>query len=100
MKIDHVALVVDSIYDSVVWYRDRFNAHVDYEDETWAMLDISGSKLALVLKSQHESHIAVRVNSISEFPDGCEVKQHRDGSWYFYDTDPSGNVVEWIKYDN
>ena len=100
MKIDHIAVVVNNIHDSVVWYKSRFDARTEYEDESWAMLDIGGSKLALVLESQHSSHIAIKVNSISEFPDGCEVRQHRDGSWYFYDQDPSGNVVEWIKYDD
>jgi extradiol dioxygenase family protein len=100
MKIDHVAVVVNNVHESACWYSDRFNAHIDYEDETWAMLDIGGSKLALVLKAQHNSHIAIRVDTLSEFPDGCEIKTHRDGSWYFYDTDPSGNTVEWIKYDD
>ena len=84
MKLDHVAVVVNNIHDSVLWYTSRVGATIDYEDETWAMLDISGSKLALVLESQHSSHIAISVESISDFPEGCEIKQHRDGSWYFY----------------
>ena len=100
MKIDHVAIVVNNIHESVCWYKDRFNALADYEDESWAMLDIGGDKLALVLEGHHNSHVAICVKSISEFPAGCEINQHRDGSWYFYDTDPSGNTIEWIKYDN
>ena len=98
MKFDHVALTVKNVYESVAWYRSRFNAIVEYEDETWAMLSVEGTKIALTKSNTHPPHLAFKVDSISEFPSGCEVKQHRDGSWFYYDADPDGNVIEWITY--
>tara|TARA_A100001011_G_C13537526_1_gene527117 strand:- start:148 stop:450 length:303 start_codon:yes stop_codon:yes gene_type:complete len=97
MKFDHVALSVKDVCLSVLWYKKNFNVIVEYEDETWAMLNVGGAKVALTA-GEHPPHLAFRVDSISDFPDGCEVKQHRDGSWYYYDKDPDGNVLEWIAY--
>jgi catechol 2,3-dioxygenase-like lactoylglutathione lyase family enzyme len=99
MEFDHIALNVKSIQSSVQWYRENTGATVEYEDDTWAMLKIGNTKIALTLPGQHPPHVAFRVDSIADFPEGCEVKQHRDGSWYYYDVDDSGNVIEWIKYD-
>ena len=99
MQFDHLALNVKNIHGSVEWYRENLNAVVEYQDETWAMLNCGKIKIALTLDSQHPPHIAFRVDSISDFPEGCEIKQHRDGSWYYYDKDSSGNVIEWVKYD-
>jgi catechol 2,3-dioxygenase-like lactoylglutathione lyase family enzyme len=98
MQFDHVALSVKNVYESVAWYRDAFKAVVEYEDETWAMLSIGDIRIALTKSGHHPPHLAFKVNSINDFPDGCEVKQHRDGSWYFYDRDRDGNVIEWITY--
>ena len=99
MKFDHIALNVKNIHTSVVWYKENMKADVEYEDQTWAMLAVDGIKIALTLEGHHPSHIAFQVDSLSDFPDGCEIKQHRDGSWYYYDRDLSGNVIEWIKYN-
>ena len=98
MKFDHVAISVKNVYESVSWYRNKFNARVEYQDETWAMLIVGGLKLALTNDACHPPHLAFKVNSINDFPDGCEVKSHRDGSWYYYDRDLDGNVIEWISY--
>ena len=99
MKFDHLALNVKNIHTSVRWYTENLGASVEYEDETWAMLVCGGVKIALTLEGDHPAHAAFRVNSIDDFPPGSEIKQHRDGSWYYYDRDDSGNVIEWIKYD-
>jgi catechol 2,3-dioxygenase-like lactoylglutathione lyase family enzyme len=98
MRFDHVALVVKNVYESVVWYRSALKAIVEYEDETWAMLTVGDARIALSKAGHHPAHLAFKVNSINDFPDGCEVKQHRDGSWYYYDRDIDGNVIEWITY--
>lgn len=99
MEFDHIALNVKNIYTAVRWYVENTKASVEYEDDTWAMLRIGDTKIALTLKDQHPPHVAFKVDSIADFPDGSEVKQHRDGSWYYYGFDDSGNVIEWIKYD-
>lgn len=96
MGIDHVAINVENIAKSVDWYVDVFNASVDYQDESWAMLKVGESKLALALKGQHPPHIAIEVN---KFADSDTIREHRDGSKYVYKSDPDGNIVELISYN-
>ena len=58
MKIDHVAINVADIKKSVNWYVENMSAKVDYEDDTWAMLSIGDTKLALTIEYQHPPHVA------------------------------------------
>jgi len=95
MGIDHVAINVADIHKSVRWYVEFLDAAIDYQDDTWAMLKVGESKVALALKSQHPPHIAVTVD---EFPEGSMIKEHRDGSRYVYKSDPDGNIIELISY--
>ena len=98
MKLDHIAINVSSIFNAVSYYKDTYSANVLYEDSSWAMLEIGDTKIALVLEEQHKPHIAFKCNSFDDFPDGSEVKMHRDGSFYTYESDPFGNVIERIYY--
>ena len=38
MKLDHIALVVDSPTEAARWYVENFNAELLYADETWAFV--------------------------------------------------------------
>lgn len=96
--IDHIAIQVESIEESISWYTSRFGCTVLYSDDTWAMLDMGNVKLALTIPSQHPPHIAITVESINDFPDGKKIKKHRDGSMFVYQPDASGNMVEYIYY--
>ena len=96
MKIDHIAIPVDDIYEACGWYRAKFRAKTLYHDKTWALLEFNSTKLALFLRDSHPPHFAVEVNH--ELFDKLEFKQHRDGSKYHYLTDPWGNCVELIDY--
>jgi len=96
MKIDHIALQVDDIYEGCEWYYSQFNANVLYFDQSWALLQFDNIKLALILPNEHKNHLAVEVVTKS-YPN-LEFKQHRDGSNYHYLTDPWGNCVELIDY--
>ena len=100
ISLDHIAINVGNIDTAVEWYIDYFGASVAYQDDTWAMLHIAGGslKLALTVASEHPPHVAFRVDDICDFPIGAEIKQHRDGSRYYYAQDPDGNTVEWICY--
>tara|TARA_B100000700_G_C14942352_1_gene807421 strand:- start:673 stop:978 length:306 start_codon:yes stop_codon:yes gene_type:complete len=100
MSIDHVAIVVADIGASVNWYIKNFNACVDYQDDTWAMLKLGESKLALTLPDLHPAHIAIQVPSLESFPEGSEVKTHRDGSLYTYIKDLDKNIIEYIYYES
>ena len=97
--LDHVAISVSDVDTSVSWYVKNCKAIVLHKDETWAMLSVGSTKLALTVKSQHPPHIAFRVDSLEEIP--CEKEDigiHRDGSKYLYARDPDENVIEWIYY--
>ena len=99
MKLDHIALNVYNISESVSWYVEYFKAHVVYQDLSWAMLEIGDTKMALTQASQHPPHIAFRVDSDLLFPcKPSEIRVHRDGSRYYYQRDPDGNTIEWIRY--
>ena len=98
MKFDHVAICVSSIIPAIERYEENLGATVEYSDMTWAMLNIGGQKLALTLPDTHPPHVAFIVNSLNDFPDGCEIKMHRDGSYYTYQRDLFGNVIELIMY--
>ena len=37
--LDHVAVSVHNIEESVSWYRSRFKCRVVYQDATWALLE-------------------------------------------------------------
>lgn len=96
--IDHVAIQVESIQESVEWYKKRFSAKVLYADDTWAMLDMANVKLALTLPSQHPPHVAIQIKSVDDFPKDKPIKEHRDGSLFVYEADLSGNIIEYIYY--
>lgn len=96
--IDHIAIQVESIPEAIEWYQNRFRGDVLYADETWAMIDMENVKLALTIASQHPPHIAIRISSLEDFPENVEVKTHRDGSLFVYQSDESGNVIEYIYY--
>ena len=84
---------------SVSWYKSFLNCTVEYSDDTWAMLECNGTKIALVKEGTHPPHIAFKVESSIKIP--CEkfmIKKHRDGSSYYYGTDPDGNIIEWVAY--
>ena len=97
--IDHIAFNVNCIDEAVRWYVTKIGAEIKYQDETWAMLNINGVKLALTLPGEHPNHFAIRCNSVDEFPvENKKIGTHRDGSSYVYLSDPYGNAIEWIYY--
>lgn len=96
-RLDHVALNVNNIQDSASWYTENLGADVIYADETWAMLNIGGSKLALTVEAQHPPHLGFAVEDIKDIP--CKSPSyHRDGSAYYYLTDLDGNTIEFVYY--
>ena len=96
-KLDHVAINVSDIQKSVSWYVENLHAKVEYQDETWAMLNIAGSKLALTISNQHPPHIAFSIENMEDVP--YEKRFHRDGSEYCYIRDIDGNTIELISWE-
>lgn len=102
MRFDHVAIPAKNISESVEWYRARFGATVLYQDQSWAFLQMGGTKLALITPGQHPPHFALSLTeealaSAAKLA-GKPVDAHRDGSKGIYIDDPSGNAVELISY--
>jgi catechol 2,3-dioxygenase-like lactoylglutathione lyase family enzyme len=95
-RVHHIAVSVPDIAKAVDWYRQTFNCKVSYQDETWAFLDFANIKLALVVPSQHPSHIALMKDDAAKFGD---LKKHRDGTRSVYIEDPFGNSVEILSKD-
>ena len=92
-KIDHIAIVVNDIKESLAYYVDNYDCMILHCDESWGYLQFDNIKLALVLKDEHPPHIAFEV-------DEFEGKTRRDGSVSKYIEDPSGNKIELIEYPN
>ena len=92
-KIDHIAIVVNDIKESVAYYVDNYDCMILHCDESWGYLQFDNTKLALVLKDEHPPHIAFEVDEV-------EGKTHRDGSVSKYIDDPNGNKIELIEYPN
>ncbi|MFZ9035332.1 MAG: VOC family protein [Francisellaceae bacterium] len=91
--IDHVAIRVDDLTETVAWYRRMFNCNTIYEDDTWAIVEFANIKLAFVIKEQHPPHLAFYKADAADFG---RLKKHRDDSISTYVKDPSGNFVELI----
>ena len=96
MKIDHIALQVNDIKESVEYYKN-YGSRVLYQDDTWAFLEFDNIKLALVVEDEHPYHIAFEVDIL---PYTENVQKHRDGSISYYIKDPSDNTIEIIQYPN
>jgi catechol 2,3-dioxygenase-like lactoylglutathione lyase family enzyme len=98
MRFDHVAVNVGDIARSVAWYVSNTGAKVLYQDDTWAMLEAGGMKLALTIGRQHPPHLAFDIGPVPPEEFLKKAKRHRDGSISRYVTDPDGNAIEWIHY--
>jgi extradiol dioxygenase family protein len=95
--VHHIAIEVDDIMASLDWYSEKFNCRIEYQDETWALLEFGNMSLALVTKGQHPRHIGFVTN---EALNHGELKTHRDETRSIYVSDPSGNAVELLDPDS
>ena len=89
--IHHIAIQVEDIEDSVLWYTSNLACEVSYRDDSWALLKFENISLALVLPNQHPPHLAVTRGDVTPF--GTPVP-HRDGTSSVYIKDASGNNIE------
>jgi len=93
--IDHIAIQVNNIQDSLNWYIKNFKCNILYSDDTWAFIEFSNTKLALVTHIEHPPHVAILDNYLKI---NNKVIRHRDGSYSRYLQDLDGNYIELIKY--
>lgn len=95
-KIHHIAIQVKNIKKAIKWYVEKFDANLDYEDETWALIKFDNISLALVMVDQHPPHFAIESKNASAFG---HLTRHRDGTASVYIKDPFGNAVEIIEIE-
>tara|TARA_B110000014_G_C20048145_1_gene545119 strand:+ start:697 stop:1008 length:312 start_codon:yes stop_codon:yes gene_type:complete len=95
-QIDHIAVQVKDIKKALIWYHDNFKCKELYSDKTWAFIEFSNIKLALVTEQEHPPHFAVVNKKINL--DKKSVK-HRDGSISKYIKDMDNNYIELITYE-
>ena len=97
-KIDHIAFVVKDIEEASLFYSKKLNMNINFKYYDWALLTNENLTLALTLEGSHPYHIAIRCETLDEVEDKGEPKEHRDGSISCYESDNSGNAIEWIYY--
>jgi catechol 2,3-dioxygenase-like lactoylglutathione lyase family enzyme len=95
--LDHVAVPVRNIAESVEWYRATFRCRVLWQDGTWALLGFANARLALVLPEQHPAHVCFLDDDAERFG---KLKEHRDGTKTIYIPDCAGNAVEVMDADS
>ena len=93
-QIDHIAVQVEDIAAAVDWYKQTFKCTIEYQDPTWAMLNFSNIKIALVLPREHPPHIGIIRKDADVFG---KLKTHRDGTQSCYVCDPSKDILEVLK---
>ena len=97
LRLHHIAIQSDSIKNSIDWYTKHLQASILTQDEDWAMLIAGNTRIALTKTGTHPDHVCFLVDSLEDFPcDKIDIKEHRDGSLYYYQQAPDGNVIEWL----
>ena len=103
VQFDHVAHQVSDIGEALDWWQRMVpGARVVYADDSWALLEAGGARLAFVMADQHTDHLAFKVSGEEltrlSAERGAEIAVHRDGSRSFYVDAPGGKRVEVIAY--
>lgn len=100
-SVDHIAIVVEDLEIAEKWYLQHFSGTVTHRQENYVRLKLKNTSLALLSSkySTSKPHIGILCEEIEDLPsDGVKVS-HRDGTTGVYKTDPFGNNIEYIHYD-
>lgn len=103
VQFDHVALDVDDIAAAIAWWQEAVpGASVLYADDTWALIEAAGVRIAFVMADAHPVHVAFKLpatdlESLAR-EHGAVIAEHRDGTRSFYLDAPGGQAVEFIAY--
>ena len=90
----HAAVSVDNVAVGIQWYTRTLSASVLYQDETWALLEVGDTRIALVIPEEHPPHLAFEWSEAGDFG---SLVEHRDGTSSLYIEDPFGNKIELMK---
>ena len=99
--VDHIAVLVENLEVSQKWYEKVCGAELIFDDFKYKRMQLNNTTIALIDKKHYEyAHIGLIVENYNDLPlNEGEVVQHRDGTTGCYMTDPDGNVVELIHYN-
>ena len=98
-RIDHIAILVDDLEKCQKWYEDNCGAVISFNDRKYKRLKMENTTIALIDRKYYPAnHIGILVENYEDLPENGERIQHRDGTTGVYQTDPEGNVVEYIYY--
>jgi len=92
--IHHIAIEVSDIQQAIDWYQKHLACTVAYQDDSWGLLKLANTSIALVLPGSHPPHIGIPCDHPEQYG---VVKPHRDGTASVYLEDPFGNFIEMIK---
>lgn len=103
MRFDHIAHQVPDIAAAVDWQRGLIpETEVLHQDDTWALVESAGARMAFVLPDQHPGHVAFRVDEqrLQEIAaeHGRPIADHRDATRSIYLHGPGDLCVEIIAY--
>lgn len=93
----HAAISVENVAIAIQWYTSTLSASVLYEDDTWALLEIGDTRIALVIPEEHPPHLAFEWSGAGDFG---SLVDHRDGTSSLYIEDPFGNKIELMEPQN
>ena len=101
--IDHIAIVVEDLEEAAGWYINACGGIITHKEDTYYRLQLENTCLALVLSSHgpNRPHVGILVECIEDLPKSKgQYIEHRDGTHGVYITDPWGNHLEYICYNN
>ncbi len=103
VQFDHVAQSVPDIAAALEWWQRMVpGASVLFADDSWALLEAGGARLAFVMADQHPHHLAFKVSAEELERLAAEheavIAVHRDASRSFYLQAPGDAQVEFIAY--
>jgi hypothetical protein len=103
VRFDHIAQQVPDIAEAVDWWRTLVDeSRVLYQDDSWALVEGAGVRMAFVLPEQHPDHVGLRVDAgrleRMAAERGATISPHRDGTRSIYVQGPGSLCVEVITY--
>ena len=97
--IDHIAIIVDDLEEAKSWYIKNVGGKIIHEESGYYRLKVSNISIALVSGENKRAHFGI-ISNLSDLPKGSPRVHHRDGTIGTYVSDPWGNYIEFIYYDD
>jgi catechol-2,3-dioxygenase len=94
-------MLISDLEEASQWYVSLLGAVITHKQPNYYRLKLKNTNIALLDSTFKSSkpHIAILCDKLSDLPDEGERIQHRDGTTGVYITDPSGNYIEFIHYN-